>query len=1254
MNSKKRYIPIIALGALILSLFAILPVAAAGEVEFVVPGDVSDENDGSLTDESPDAQTWTNQGGQVGILIDDSDTDSVVKRVLLPHLDTVPVTSTGGATVTANSNVITLNAPVADIGGTDGLQTVERDDLVMVGYETLRKVTKVSVEDVDGDSAGGQPTDIDDDIVTITLDRPFPKFAAGTSRQVHIVKRLYVDSDESEYNAFDGDGYKSLASGLRFRGSEITRVVRQGETQITFGGGKRLLNSGIGTHDDADYADGTPGSEGPPPGDHGLSYRLMSNLRGGSIGTEDVLGIELTNLRTDEETPLGLVSGTVGVGPETYPAVDLGTGNRSFRTTGDRTTTAHDNAFALFWSAEENDTGSDVTVRSQAYQTATTLSLRETGPTSGRFAAKIQLIPSEVEVPWDNLQDADGDNFEHADGGNVRSGQTVTLDDTPVSDYNGYKVEFPSQTRVVDNPDTADVDESENAMVKVKTVADFAQDIPRLPVNPRDVISVRHPDDSGTLRVETTGSLFSAFSPAHNSAARDDRPELSVQVVDNDSGLKESDIDIIYTVNDTVVRELEPDRNGYTDPIAGGFSVRARVNGEHVPDEGNNVIKWWVKAKDRAGNYTYSDRQPTVDGDADRCNVTTDDDDAVVEVSTSLCQPYIIMVDNVDPSMLRAETGRHWDTSLSTGDSDDKTEYRVKEASTTSIMVVFDEHLDAATVQANDFEVNDANPSSADVFNVTVRDDTFRTYAETGETPAPGDSPTDDDPNDGDGNKAIAGDDVQDVGEKRGYVFLTVNALTPNARPKVELVDNVEDIAGNRKSTGTIQTATDRIAPTLTVAVREGDRPVTNKDVTLTVTSNEDIGTPTVRYMRVDSHSPDDGDSDQTLATARTDAVVTFKSAKEYEVKITPNEDGLYTVFVTADDSAGGNPGTIGDETDPIDVDSDTTAILFERDKNLSKPDFDPDKSGVNDSFETDDANGFIRIDYSAEGKEYTTTTRAAVAAVLDDPATTNVNEARAAVPEMSGDDLDTHGRLTVVSATFDGNDITDALNSNSAGNVFQYHLDGIAVGEYKLEMTVRDEAGNQNAAAHKGTIKVIERKPYKLTLNPGWNLVSLPGQPADTDINAVIPADHPIDAVRGYDPMVPGAWLIAEEGGDGTFSGTLETIEAGTAYWIKSTSFQDLEVNIPKPTPGSLTLLPTISISQGWNLVPILDVDGDFELADQTPTDNYFSGLTTGSIAAIYTYNTVTNSWMAVEEDGVALGKGYWVYATKPGVIVP
>ena len=54
------------------------------------------------------------------------------------------------------------------------------------------------------------------------------------------------------------------------------------------------------------------------------------------------------------------------------------------------------------------------------------------------------------------------------------------------------------------------------------------------------------------------------------------------------------------------------------------------------------------------------------------------------------------------------------------------------------------------------------------------------------------------------------------------------------------------------------------------------------------------------------------------------------------------------------------------------------------------------------------------------------------------------------------------------------------------------------------------------------------------------------------------------------------------------------------------------------------------------------------------TADDNYFGGLSDGSVTGIYTFNTITNSWMSVAAKDVQIGKGYWVYATKAGVIVP
>ena len=796
-------------------------------------------------------------------------------------------------------------------------------------------------------------------------------------------------------------------------------------------------------------------------------------------------------------------------------------------------------AYLVYWAEERNETGSVATVRSQAHQDPVTAVLTETTPTSGEFVLEIMTVMPQMT-----------------------DSQGVTTDVMP----------------------------------------DFSADVPTLPVNPRDVVTLAGDDSTGTLTVETTNPVFSGFTPAHNTSGRDDRPQVTAQVTDGDSGL-DSDGDNIYVIfritegasSRTVTKS--PKSDGEVDDVAGGFEVKQRITGNDAPS-GDATIEWWVKAMDNAGNVGYSDRQASIDGAENPC--TADGATNVSGLEGAGCQPFKIIVDGTDPSLLRAETGRHWDNSLDTGDSNDKTEYRVSKADNTSVLVVFNEALDDATVTAADFEVDGENPADAEVHNVKVRDDS----------------------DGGDGNSSIAGNDVQDIGLSRGYVFLTVSAMDPDAQPKVELVGEVTDVAGNRKGTGSDNEADDRVAPSLTVSVMEGARAVTKDKVTLSITSNENISAPSVTYFMVNSV-----DGTQTLGAEKR-ATPVFKSATEYEVSIDAAEDGLYTVRVSAHDNSGGNMGSKGDGSAPVDVSSDTSAVLFERDTNISAPDVDPDAAGVQDEFSIDDPNAFIRIDFSGEGSEY------------------DASE--------DGDDLDTHGMVTIVTAMLGDEDITESLQSNDAGNVFLFHASGLDLGDHDLSVVAMDEAGNKNSSAFEATITITERDPYTLKLNPGWNLVSIPGEPMDSDINTVIPADHPIATVLTYDPSVPGGWLTALRGADGSFTGTLTDITAGRAYWIQTPSFQGLKVDIPKQAVGA-QILPTIAIAQGWNLIPILDVDGDFMLNSNDADDyNYFGGLSEGSVTGIYTFNTITNSWSSVAEADVAIGKGYWIYATDAGVIVP
>lgn len=386
-----------------------------------------------------------------------------------------------------------------------------------------------------------------------------------------------------------------------------------------------------------------------------------------------------------------------------------------------------------------------------------------------------------------------------------------------------------------------------------RLVSDLSASPPTLPVNPRDAVTLATADASGTLQLESTPPVISALSPAHNTAARERRPEVTAHVIDWDSGLTEGNIYVYFRVTEGSASrtiELVPDLYGEVDEIPGGFEVKQRLPGDVAPS-GDAVIEWWVKAVDNAGNVGYSDSDPSR-----------------------------FLVDYTELSLLRAETGRHWDAGLDTGDSEDKTEYRVSRADPTSVLVVFDEHLDDASVTAADFEVDGETPVGARLHNVTVRDDSRG----------------------GDGNSAIAGDDVRDVGLDRGYVFLTVEEMSPDARPEVELVDTVSDLAGNKRNNGRDRTSDDRIAPTMTVVLTEGDtvstyRVRTNEPISMTATFSETVFGFESRDISVDY--------------GRAGNIAAISANRVYSFDVTPTGIGNVTVAfpanVTRDSAGNGN-----------------------------------------------------------------------------------------------------------------------------------------------------------------------------------------------------------------------------------------------------------------------------------------------------------------------------------------------------------
>ncbi len=440
-------------------------------------------------------------------------------------------------------------------------------------------------------------------------------------------------------------------------------------------------------------------------------------------------------------------------------------------------------------------------------------------------------------------------------------------------------------------------------------------------------------------------------------------------------------------------------------------------------------------------------------------------------------------------------------------------------------------------------------------------------------------------------------------------VFLTVGAKGPSVTPKVEVASgSIRDAAGNANSTAlTVGAAKEELDPKLTVEVSGDDTggvPVSDSRITITVTANETLGTnPTIETGAVT-------ETDDVLVVDSLSAQsgLTFLGNNQWEKRLSVSSSGAFVVKVTGRDTAN-NEGSSGSD----DPESDK-AIFFEMDDGIPAPVLDPGADG-----EVSRSDPFINIDWSSEGSEY------------------------------AGD---THNKVTLTVLTLNGEDVLDrAATTNNRS--FILTTSGLDLGDHKIAVNGTDEAGNKLSSNHEVTFTVKARPKTKVELKPGMNLVSLPGTPADTSINSVVTLSQ-VTAITTYDPVNPdpatgSPWLSATRDDRGMLSGSLTQIDAQHAYWVSTTSFDPISVDIP--TQGFANVPPAISLVEGWNLVPVVVV-GDS--VDTIAADTYFGST---SWVTAYTFDPQAGQWAKVLPNNfhdVEVGKGYWLYVEQAGVLVP
>lgn len=316
---------------------------------------------------------------------------------------------------------------------------------------------------------------------------------------------------------------------------------------------------------------------------------------------------------------------------------------------------------------------------------------------------------------------------------------------------------------------------------------------------------------------------------------------------------------------------------------------------------------------------------------------------------------------------------------------------------------------------------------------------------------------------------------------------------------------------------------------------------------------------------------------------------------------------------------------------------------------------------------QTDSVRPFVQIDFSAEAKEYKIGT-------LDTVAANTVSNSGSSTFQV-----DSHKKVTLTKATFgaSGTTAVDVLaNVQVTGdNTFLFLPSAdLTVGtSYVLTVDVKDELGTATTGFAL-TLTVVAPKSVSINMVPGWNLISFPDNPSKMAIADVFGANAGIDQVLTYDVNDPtGPWLISQRSAAGVLSNAqIVNVDALHAYWVHANTFETVKVIIPRrtaSTSGSGLQPPQISIKKGWNLVPVIDT-AISSIGTLVDADVYFGTLTqpTGAGNAwqfAYTFDPSTTTWIrrttaggfpatAAAVDALQVGKGYWLFTSADGLLVP
>ena len=696
--------------------------------------------------------------------------------------------------------------------------------------------------------------------------------------------------------------------------------------------------------------------------------------------------------------------------------------------------------------------------------------------------------------------------------------------------------------------------------------------VARLIVDEEDDVEIR------LIEKDAAGQFEDSKVAPTNVDVENEAPEFTNFMPEHEAAFDDGDVEYTFTITDTVsgIPEPEdlPDTNGDSDymPLVALISdgqcqlenPAPAVKGYTMyPYAGNSV---WCKSKptiwavtddrdfDEVDDGFEVDTKIVLDENehhyvtfivcdaAGNCALYTPDNNEIEEAFAR------ITVDTDDPVLHEARTGIMWDA----------TDEELDKNNPTWIQVIFTDLsvIDEDSVEADDFVVK----------GHTVKD--AKRYGD-----------------DADGDAARLDGDGDDPGNQNTWrsIFLELeDELAPDEEPNVSVVPNgISDKAGNEQDDGD-EDAKDYIAPSFTVvsivSPRTPDAGMDDQlageddEVVITLTSDEriqetrpsvtithvnapagkvftsvkretcdDEGTDGYRMRGEIANTDDCQDSDAATGGELGKTIAKVSNTEWTIIVKEPDATGYYSIYIEGTDRSGqknkGDEGIAPDDlvTDFFERDGDVNtddAHFFQGDRNLANPAVWVSGTRIEDTepaveFKTP---LFVELNFT---EPYLSDCEGETPGSDDHKA-----KCFAESNEYAKDSFDS---VTVTSFTLNGTDITDSVKTTD-DETFLVSIDGIEIGDHEIEIQAMDQAGNDLAKTLSIEFEVEERDDFSQRLNPGWNLVSIPGEPADSDISVVFGNDMEVRTVYTYNPIIPGGWMVAvRESTDAEWQGDLK-----------------------------------------------------------------------------------------------------------------